>query len=93
MKFTLEIANLGTSEIKALLIAFTCEASVSVNNILIAFPRGQPSTTCAFIISPPNQTLRPRRPPFFLVPSCAIGVTSSILVIVIPARVSARIAA
>ena len=35
--FTRVIANLGTSEISALLIAFTCEASVSLSEILIEF--------------------------------------------------------
>ena len=66
--FTRVIANLGTSEISALLIAFTCEASVSLSEILIEFSFGQPSTISAFTVSPLH-TRRPLRPPFFLVPS------------------------
>ena len=66
---TLLIAIFGTSAIIARRSAFTCAASVPSIRILILFPFGHPSTILAFISIPPNQTRRPRRPPFFFVPS------------------------
>ena len=88
------MANLGTSAMRARRMAFTWEGSVSLIKIRISLPCGQPSTISVFIdFTFVVQAQRPRRPPFFLVPSWAMGVTSSIRVMVIPARVRARMAA
>ena len=93
VKSTKAMANLGTSLRMARRMALICEASVSLMRYFALRPLGQPFTVSMFMLIHLVQTRRPRRPPFFFVPSWAMGVTSSIRVIVMPARVRARMAA
>ena len=87
---TLSIAIFGMSVSMVLLRAFAMAGDEFLRmnlHFLSAI-----STIWISMVRPP-QTLRPLRPPFFLVPSCGTGVTSSIRPILRPALASARIAA
>ena len=87
---TLSMAILGMSDRRVLLRAFAM-AGVEFLRMNLAFLSAISIISMSMRVPP--QTLRPLRPPFFLVPSCGMGVTSSMRPILSPALVRARMAA